>query len=101
MNAILLTAILQALLALVFIGITTAFNAFIALSAVGINISYCLAVFLYLVYGRWNLEIVKGPFNLGKFGPIIKFVAVFWTLFNSLPLAAVLSTHYSGTFLPL
>jgi len=80
-NAIVLAALLQALLALIFIGNTTAFNAFIALSTVGINISYCLPVFLYLVYGRWRLEIEKGPFNLGRFGPAINFVAVCWTLF--------------------
>jgi hypothetical protein len=39
-----LAAVLQALLALIFIDNTTAFNAFIALSTIGINISYCLRV---------------------------------------------------------
>jgi choline transport protein len=80
-NAILLAAVLQAILSLIFIGNTTAFNAFIALSTVGINLSYCLPVFLYLVYGRWNLKIEKGPFNLGRFGPFVNFVAVCWTAF--------------------
>jgi len=80
-NAIVLAATLQALLSLIFIGNTTAFNAFIALSTVGINLSYCLPVLLYLVYGRWHLEIEKGPFNLGPYGPFINFVAICWTLF--------------------
>ena len=80
-NAIILAATFQAVLACIFIGNTTAFNAFIALSTVGINLSYCLPVFLYLVYGRWYLKPEKGPFNLGRFGPFINFVAVCWTLF--------------------
>jgi amino acid transporter len=80
-RAIILAATLQALLSLIFIGNTTAFNAFIALSTVGINLSYCLPVFLYLVYGRRHVNVEKGPFNLGRYGPYINFLAVAWTLF--------------------
>ena len=80
-RAIILAATLQALLSLIFIGNTTAFNAFIALSTVGINLSYCLPVFLYLVYGRRHVNVEKGPFSLGRYGPYINFIAVAWTSF--------------------
>ena len=80
-NAIVLGAVLQCLLVLIYIGNTTAFSAFIALSTVGMNISYCLPIFLYLVYGRRYINPEKGPFDLGKWGPAVNFLAVAWNLF--------------------
>jgi choline transport protein len=75
-DVILFDATLQALLSLIFIGNTTAFNAFIAFSTIRINLSYCLPVFLCLVYGRWIIKPERGPFNLSPFGPFINFDAV-------------------------
>jgi amino acid transporter len=80
-NAIILGAVLQSLLVLIYIGNTTAFSAFIALATIGMNLSYCLPIFLYLVYGRRNLKLAKGPFDLGKFGPAMNFIAVTWNVF--------------------
>lgn len=82
---------------LIFIGNTTAFNAFIALATVGINLSYSLPVFLYLVYGRRHYQSRKRAIQFGKIRALsqlprccVDFV------FDSVPLVSKLSACHTG-----
>lgn len=80
--AVVATIFFLALLGLLNIAATTAFNAILSLSVVGLYISYLLPVVAIL----WRrlckpATLVYGPFKLGKFGIFFNIVAIFYTLF--------------------
>ncbi|CAO2649746.1 Nn.00g010380.m01.CDS01 [Neocucurbitaria sp. VM-36] len=73
-NALCLIAVCLSLLALINIGSSTAFNAFISLPALALYISYFFPIFFLF----WRRLLVKhpipipwGPFKLGKMGPFV------------------------------
>ena len=76
-----LLTMLQALLGLLYIGNTTAFNAVLSMAILGIYASYVLPIAYMLVYGRSPSphRIVRfGPFSLGRWGPAINIIALLW-----------------------
>jgi choline transport protein len=88
---VLLTA-LQALLGLIYVGNTTAFNAVLSMAILGIYASYVLPITYMLVYGRSpspHRTVRFGLFRLGKWGVIVNIVALLWTtlamLFSMFP----------------
>ena len=96
-HTIILAATLQVSLSLIFIGNTTAFNAFIALSTVGINLSYCLPVFLYLSYGRRRLKVEKRATQPRKISTLHQFCRCSLdVVFDSVPHLPRLPASYTS-----
>jgi choline transport protein len=83
-NALCLVAASLGILALINIGSSTAFNAFISLPALAFYISYFFPIF-FLFLRRFSLKgparIAWGPFKLGKAGPVINVAAMAYIIF--------------------
>ena len=80
---VVLISILEALLGLLYLGSTTAFNAVLSMSILGMYTSYLLPIIFMLVqrYTR-NTSIPRGVFRLGHMGGYItNFASVFWLMF--------------------
>ncbi|KAK4935515.1 hypothetical protein LTR10_023426 [Elasticomyces elasticus] len=81
--AVVVTTVFMALLGLLNIASTTAFNAILSLAVVGLYISYLLPTLLIL----WR-RIAKpqtlpyGPFKLGRLGVSINIIAIAYTMFT-------------------
>jgi len=76
-----LLTVLQALLGLLYVGNTTAFNAVLSMAILGIYASYVLPIAYMLLYGRTRSShrVVRfGPFTLGRWGPAINIIALLW-----------------------
>lgn len=69
-----------ALLGLLYIGSTTAFNSMVTACIVLLYISYAIPIVLLLMKGRNNIK--RGPFWLGGFGLTANIVTLVWTLFT-------------------
>jgi amino acid transporter len=82
LNALVLVGTCLVLLAIINIGSSTAFNAFISLPAIGLYISYFFPIF-FLFIRRFNNSqpIPWGPFHLGFWGPIINLGAMCYIIF--------------------
>ncbi|EME42142.1 hypothetical protein DOTSEDRAFT_175003 [Dothistroma septosporum NZE10] len=74
---VMLTA-LQFLLGLIYIGNTTAFNAIISMSILGMYASYVLPLIFMLAYGRRSATHRPGWFSLGRWGSTINATALLW-----------------------
>ncbi|KAL1613221.1 hypothetical protein SLS60_001453 [Paraconiothyrium brasiliense] len=84
LNALILLGACLCILALINIGSTTAFNAFISLPALGGYISYfipILFIFMRRLSTKHPTPIPWGPFRLGKLGPFVNFGAMVYILF--------------------
>ncbi|CAI9628210.1 unnamed protein product [Alternaria burnsii] len=108
-NALYLSALCVCILALINVGSSTAFNAIISLTALGLYLSYFLPV-LFLLWRRMSRTapspIPWGPFRLGIAGPYINTGALCYILFTFIwmPLPTVLpldrfNMNYAGPIL--
>ena len=80
--------ILEILLGLIYLENSTAFNAILSMSILGMSASYLLPIAYMFIYGRKKVEQGQyGPFRLGRFGPAVNMIAIGW-----LVLASVFST---------
>ncbi|KAF2867084.1 amino acid/polyamine transporter I [Massariosphaeria phaeospora] len=105
-NALMLIGTCLCLLALINIGSSTAFNAFISLPALALYISYffpILFLFIRRVSRSHPEPIPWGPFQLGALGPIVNLAAMCYIIFIIiwLPLPTFLpvdglSMNYAG-----
>ncbi|PWW73672.1 hypothetical protein C7212DRAFT_284584 [Tuber magnatum] len=75
-----MSCIIVALLGLLYIGSTTAFNSMITACIVLLYISYAIPVILLLMKGRSNIK--HGPFWTGKLGLMANLVLLAWTGFT-------------------
>ncbi|KAG0641379.1 amino acid permease-domain-containing protein [Tuber brumale] len=75
-----MSCIVVALLGLLYIGSTTAFNSMVTACIVLLYISYAIPVILLLMKGRNNIK--HGPFWVGKLGLVANLVLLFWTGFT-------------------
>ncbi|CUS13847.1 unnamed protein product [Tuber aestivum] len=75
-----MSCIVVALLGLLYIGSTTAFNSMVTACIVLLYISYAIPVILLLMKGRGNIK--HGPFWAGKPGLVANLVLLFWTGFT-------------------
>lgn len=75
-----MSCIVVAVLGLLYIGSTTAFNSMVTACIVLLYISYAIPVVLLLVKGRDNIP--HGPFWLGRFGHFCNYVLLAWTVFT-------------------
>ncbi|KAJ8112811.1 hypothetical protein OPT61_g4908 [Boeremia exigua] len=84
LNSLILLGACVCLLALINIGSSTAFNAFISLPALGLYISYFFPI-LFLLWRRLSrshaVPIPWGPFKLGAVGPIVNLGALCYIAF--------------------
>ena len=78
-NAFLLSTAVQVLLGLIYLGSSTAFNAFVSVSVICLGSSYAMPVAISLA-GRRRL-VKNAPYSLGRWGAIINAIAVAWILF--------------------
>ena len=78
-NALLLSTTVQVLLGLIYLGSSTAFNAFVGVAVMCLGASYALPVAISLVGGR--KEVADAPFGLGRAGVIVNAIAVLWVVF--------------------
>jgi choline transport protein len=108
-NALLLSSICVCLLAVINVGSSTAFNAFISLPAMGLLLSYFFPI-LFLFWRRVssnNLAPISwGPFKLGRGGPMINAAALSYIAFTFawMPLPTTLpvtrlNMNYAGPIL--
>ncbi|KAL2211578.1 polyamine transporter TPO5 [Sarocladium strictum] len=80
LNALLLTALVNALLSCIYFGSTAAFNSFTGVCTICLSTSYGLPVLVSVIRGRQD---VKGsPFGLGRFGLLINCVCCLWIVFS-------------------
>ncbi|KAK5055085.1 hypothetical protein LTR84_012833 [Exophiala bonariae] len=70
-----------ALLGLINIGSTTAFNAIVSLSVVGLYTSYLIPVLLHAIRRVRGPQLKYGPFQLGAFGLPLNIFAVIYSTF--------------------
>lgn len=83
-NAILLVGSCLCILALINIGSSTAFNAFISLPALALYISYFFPIFFLFLrrLSRARKSIPWGPFKLGVYGPFVNLGAMCYLVFS-------------------
>lgn len=82
-NAAIVTSVLLALLGLINIGSTTAFNAVVSLAVFGLELSYLLPI--CLLVGRRitsGHEIALGPWSMGRFGFPVNVVSICFLSFT-------------------
>jgi amino acid transporter len=80
--AIVVTTVLQMLLGFIYLGNTTAFNAFLSMAIIGMYISYALPI-LAMLFARKRLSSANGfgPFELGRIaGPVLNIVSLMWII---------------------
>ncbi|ORY91640.1 amino acid/polyamine transporter I [Leucosporidium creatinivorum] len=105
LNALFFSAIVQALLALIYIGNTALFNSLLVLTVAALNISYAIPNGLMLFRAR-RLGLPKAPFSLGRLGIPINAVALsynivisFFLFFpNYLPVTALNMNYAAAIF---
>ncbi|KAL1687845.1 amino acid/polyamine transporter I [Schizophyllum commune] len=84
LNALLLSLAIQALLGLIYLGSSAAFNAFVGVEVMCLGASYAIPIIVLLVGGRRGVkgssskEIEGAPYALGKWGWVCNVIAVLW-----------------------
>lgn len=78
-NALFLSTGIQVLLGLIYLGSSTAFNAFVGVAVMCLGASYAMPVAISLANGRKDVR--DAPFSLGKAGHVVNGIAVLWIMF--------------------
>lgn len=73
--------IFAAVVGLLYIVNTTAFNAIVSINTIASSLAYFIPIVLRLTVAR--KKFVRGPFHLGPFSDLINFTSCFWILFTS------------------
>ncbi|WVZ69778.1 hypothetical protein U9M48_018512 [Paspalum notatum var. saurae] len=88
-NAVWLSALVALCMALPSLGSQVAFQAMVSIATIGLYISYALPILFRVTLARKYFA--PGPFNLGRYGVLVGWVAVLWvatiTVLFSLPVA--------------
>ncbi|XP_054825052.1 amino-acid permease BAT1 homolog isoform X1 [Prosopis cineraria] len=88
-NAVWLSVIISFCMALPSLGSIVAFDAMVSIATIGLYIAYALPIFCRVTLARKSF--IPGPFNLGRYGIIVGWVAVLWvvtiSVLFSLPVA--------------
>ncbi|KAJ0985723.1 hypothetical protein J5N97_004079 [Dioscorea zingiberensis] len=86
-NAVWLSVFISFCMALTSLVSLVAFQAMVSIATIGLYIAYALPIFFRVTLARRSF--VPGPFNLGRFGVLIGWIAVLWvatiTVLFSLP----------------
>lgn len=92
-RSVVLVTVLQMLLGFIYIGNTTAFNAILSMSIIGMYASYMIPIIYMLIFGRKTLSPSEyGPFKLGSaLGPVLNVISLVWIvvviIFSTFPSA--------------
>lgn len=78
-NALLLSAAVDCLLGLIYLGSSAAFNAFTGVATICLSVSYGIPILVSLLRGRKLVR--NATFSLGRFGVIINVITVIWISF--------------------
>jgi amino acid transporter len=94
-NAYILSTMVQVLLGLIYLGSSTAFNAFVGVAVMCLQASYAMPVAISLFHKRTEFTSSRvsfgssdpkagedGRFSLGRWGWVINAIAVSWTAFE-------------------
>ncbi|KAJ4129004.1 hypothetical protein NW768_007533 [Fusarium equiseti] len=91
--AVVVTTVLQMLLGFIYLGNTTAFNAFLSMAIIGMYTSYALPI-IAMLFARRRVAAADGfgPFKLGQIaGPILNVISLVWitvvVVFSTFPSA--------------
>ncbi|KAG5532320.1 hypothetical protein RHGRI_026824 [Rhododendron griersonianum] len=88
-NAVWLSAFIAFCMALTSLGSLVAFQAMVSLTTIGLYLAYGLPIFLRITLARKSFA--PGPFNLGRYGVLVGWIAVLWvatiTVLFSLPVS--------------
>lgn len=88
-NAVWLSAFIAFCMALTSLGSLVAFQAMVSIATIGLYIAYALPIFFRVTLARKSFA--PGPFNLGRFGVLVGWIAVLWvvtiSVLFSLPVA--------------
>jgi choline transport protein len=68
LNALALIAVVSFILSLIYIGSSTAYNAIVSLTAIGLNVSYVIPISFFLLRKVRGPPLAYGPFQLGRWG---------------------------------
>lgn len=74
--AIILSAVVDALLGLIYFGSTAAFNSFTGVATICLSTSYGLPILISMIRGRQDVR--NSIFSLGRFGYVINAVTIAW-----------------------
>jgi len=77
-NAYILSTTIQLLLGLLYLGSSTAFNAFAGAAVMCLGASYAMPILISVLNGRKDMD--GAPFHLGKFGYFVNIVAILWVV---------------------
>ena len=80
-NSLCLVGFIMCLLALIYIGSTTAFNALISLPTIALYISYFIPIFFVVIRKLQGRHPKYGPFKLGRWGLPINMFAMAYILY--------------------
>lgn len=81
MNALILTCIIGVLVALIYIGSSTAFNAIISLQAMALCISYMPPITFLALRRIFGNAPRPGPFTMGRAGLVVNILALIYLIF--------------------
>ncbi|XP_024193801.1 amino-acid permease BAT1 isoform X1 [Rosa chinensis] len=94
-NAVWLSALISFCMALTSLGSLVAFNAMVSIATIGLYIAYALPIFFRVTLARKSF--IPGPFNLGRYGILVGWIAVLWvaiiSVLFSLPVAYPISNE--------
>ncbi|KZV37934.1 hypothetical protein F511_17706 [Dorcoceras hygrometricum] len=94
-NAVWLSAVVAFCMALTSLGSLVAFQAMVSIATIGLYIAYALPIFFRVTLARKSF--VCGPFNLGRYGNVVGWIAVLWvttiSVLFSLPVAYPITTE--------
>ncbi|KAE9611753.1 putative amino acid/polyamine transporter I [Lupinus albus] len=77
-NAVWLSVIISFCMALTSLGSIVAFDAMVSIATIGLYIAYALPIFFRVTLAQKRF--VQGPFNLGRYGIIVGWIAVLWVV---------------------
>lgn len=93
--AVWMSAFISFCMALTSLGSVVAFDAMVSIATIGLYIAYALPIFFRVTLARNSF--VPGPFNLGRFGLVVGWIAVLWvvtiSILFSLPVAYPITTE--------
>lgn len=77
-NAVWMSAFISFCMALTSLGSLVAFEAMVSIATIGLYIAYALPIFFRVTLARKRFT--PGPFNLGRFGTLVGWIAVLWVV---------------------
>ncbi|KAL0574081.1 hypothetical protein V5O48_007866 [Marasmius crinis-equi] len=80
LNAYLLSTLVQLLLGLIYLGSSTAFNAFVGVAVMCLGASYAIPIAISLANGRRDVK--DSPYPLGRWGIPLNVISIAWVAFE-------------------